>query len=932
MGWLENTISCFILRYIPYTMGSILVAISFLLSLFIVPTSLLAQDTVLDTLVQTPPSSSILPNDTLPTFIDQNTGTIDSIEYPEIDYHPVKETVDSTRDSVAITENLDTIMEGATPTIDSSTPEPPIDSSPIIPSQTTDSVSSPSPPATIVDSSEAASTLLELKEKVVKDKLQRIHRRKKISRQRLDRLQIQKVPAVQGDPIRAINTLPGVTTQSDASVRPYVRGGKAEETRVFWDNMPLMQPYHFGGLYSLFNVESIEDINIYSGAFPVEGNNAMSGAIFLKSRPAPLDSFRLFTDVSLLRGNIYAGLPIIKDRVGVYFSYQAFWYDWFYHRTLDATEFFVEDDSFTEYRKNFEKYVDLPNYRDFQFGTTIKLTRDITANYVGLLSHDIFSNMWLRQAYYVEGEEVAPTHHKRHLFFSNLPSSTRSKRSILDTLAIVRVNNDIHNVNLKWNLNDNWTLENSVALQMQRWHVEFFQGDEWEDNSESWEEFDGQRIKNSDGFKLKLKRDFYNYKANFGYYGFKDHEISGGYTYDYLEETFDTDMLRFIFEIIYNGNTDLLSSLGHYGTDGFAITKNTPGSDPNLNYMNRLLEQIQFRHKGKVWGSYYGLYAEDSWNISKKQRLISGLRLEYEENSGDYFPSPRFSYFLNLNKKNELTFATGMYSQNDILFYIRDTDIKLKSEKSWHLNSEWTHHFSDHYRFELQNYYKFYWDLITPELYNTGELSWNYDDVGNQDSASFEELTESEQQEYIDLHGEREFRYFNTGIGHAFGSEFSFFYDPMPSWNGWISAEWSMSKRQDTDHASWYDFRYHRPWILNWVNYFKFPNSKYEMSIRARYSSGLPYTDFKTNMNTEADTMLYVGKRNAKRYMPYQRVDLRITRNSMFFGHPFQTYFAVWNFFNRPNFLLRDNETEKIKYFNLNIPFPVLFLGMNYRW
>jgi hypothetical protein len=384
--------------------------------------------------------------------------------------------------------------------------------------------------------------------------------------------------------------------------------------------------------------------------------------------------------------------------------------------------------------------------------------------------------------------------------------------------------------------------------------------------------------------------------------------------------------------MIYNGNSDLLSSIGHYNSKGFLITRSTPGSMADLDYMGRLLEQIKFNHKGKIYGSFYGLYTQDTWNITSKQRLTGGLRLEHEERARDWFLSPRLSYFLNLNKRNELTFATGLYSQNDMPFYIRHSNPRLYAEKAFHLNSEWTHYFSPDYRLELQNYYKHYWALIISDLENTGKLDWGEDGIGSHDSLSFQQLSSREQEAFRELHGERRFQYQNGGVGRAFGAELTFFYDPVPVWNGWISAEISQSRRRDKKGKNWYPYRHHRPWIINWVNYFKFPGSPYEASIRARYAAGLPYTDFKQDLGESSDTLLYIGPMNGKRYMAYQRVDMRLTHSSLLFGRPFQYYFAVWNFFNRPNFLLRDRKKEEVKFFNFNYPIPLLFFGLTYRW
>ena len=145
------------------------------------------------------------------------------------------------------------------------------------------------PPAAYAADSAAGDTL-EMEEKTVKGGSTQSHREKEVSRLRLDRETLKIIPAAQGDPMRALSALPGTSNQNDMSVRPFVRGGKAEETQVLWEGIPLLQPYHFGSLYSIFNTESLLDLTLYSGGFPVEAGNALSGALFMHARPAPLDS------------------------------------------------------------------------------------------------------------------------------------------------------------------------------------------------------------------------------------------------------------------------------------------------------------------------------------------------------------------------------------------------------------------------------------------------------------------------------------------------------------------------------------------------------------------------------------------------------------------------------------------------------------------
>ena len=121
----------------------------------------------------------------------------------------------------------------------------------------TDSTRS-APPAQPAQDIQSGGDTVEAAPKTVKGASSQNHREKEVSRVRLDRETLKEIPAAQGDPMRALGTLPGTTTQNDMSVRPFVRGGKSEETQVLWEGIPLLQPYHFGSLYSQVKGRKIE--------------------------------------------------------------------------------------------------------------------------------------------------------------------------------------------------------------------------------------------------------------------------------------------------------------------------------------------------------------------------------------------------------------------------------------------------------------------------------------------------------------------------------------------------------------------------------------------------------------------------------------------------------------------------------------------------
>jgi len=268
---------------------------------------------------------------------------------------------------------------------------------------------------------------LVLPDKNINNSRKKIHHQKKISRQELKRQQIQHIPFVIGDPIRALNTLPGVNTQNDANVRPFIRGGKAEETRVFWNGLPLLQPYHIGGLFSLFNLESIDNMSVYSGSFPMEGNHAMSGAVFLEPRHPDIEKVQFFTDISFLNGNVYSSVPLIKNKLAVSLAYKAFWYDWFLNKALDLTSMIESNEYSPEENKKFQKYVDLPKFADLQYEAKWMINEKISLVYMGLNSKDKFSNLGSRLGYFIGSEEVAPTYYNRHVLFSGESPESRKQ-------------------------------------------------------------------------------------------------------------------------------------------------------------------------------------------------------------------------------------------------------------------------------------------------------------------------------------------------------------------------------------------------------------------------------------------------------------------------------------------------------------------------
>ncbi len=397
-----------------------------------------------------------------------------------------------------------------------------------------------------------------------------------------------------------------------------------------------------------------------------------------------------------------------------------------------------------------------------------------------------------------------------------------------------------------------------------------------------------------------------------------------------------------LYDVIVNGNMDMLAPLGFFSDNGFTMVKED-SSRTNFDYLGEFPSRIQFNHKGISEEHFGSVFFSHAWN-TRTGWLKYGLRAEYQNTSGELYLAPRLEYKWEMNAKDILRFTTGLYSQNNLPYYERDQNSALRSEKSLQAGTQWSHVFTKGYRITWDGYYKGYYDIVTASLVPNHTLdqkgfllplpgsSLTESDLtalkATLDSVSdLSRLPDSIQNLAYQNFGGLEFAYANTGTGHSLGSELAFFYTPTLVWNGWLSLDMSLSQRKDAEGRTEYGYRYHRPLVINWVNYFDMPGA-YEISFTYRYALGQPYTPYSSDGNGRGSfAPILVGGRNQGRLTPYSRLDLRLTRNAHWRGGDFKSYLEVWNSMNSPNYFGRDNATGQLKSAQLNWPFPVFFLG-----
>ncbi len=118
--------------------------------------------------------------------------------------------------------------------------------------------------------------------------------------------ELKSLPAfAEPDPLKAIQSLPGVTTAtSDFNSQIYLRGGNFDETLIALDGVPVYNPYHFAGWLSMFNSDVIQTERLYRSNYPVRYGGHLSGVVDLITKDGNRERYRssISLGISSLRG------------------------------------------------------------------------------------------------------------------------------------------------------------------------------------------------------------------------------------------------------------------------------------------------------------------------------------------------------------------------------------------------------------------------------------------------------------------------------------------------------------------------------------------------------------------------------------------------------------------------------------------------------
>jgi len=133
---------------------------------------------------------------------------------------------------------------------------------------------------------------------------------------------IESMPKLFGetDVFRALQFLPGVQAGSEVSSGLYVRGGSPDQNLILLDGVPVYNASHLFGLFSVFNSDALQSVQLYKGGFPARYGGRLSSVIDIRMKEGNKNAWHGEGGIGLLSSRFTMEGPLSKGRSSIMMS------------------------------------------------------------------------------------------------------------------------------------------------------------------------------------------------------------------------------------------------------------------------------------------------------------------------------------------------------------------------------------------------------------------------------------------------------------------------------------------------------------------------------------------------------------------------------------------------------------------------------------
>ena len=127
---------------------------------------------------------------------------------------------------------------------------------------------------------------------------------------------MSKIPSAfgEGDILKAVLTLPGVKTVGEASGGFNVRGGAQDQNLILFNGNTIYNPTHLFGIFSAFNPDIVEDVQLYKSSIPAQYGGRISSVLTVRSKEGSDERIQGSLGVGLLTSRLHLEGPLSRSK------------------------------------------------------------------------------------------------------------------------------------------------------------------------------------------------------------------------------------------------------------------------------------------------------------------------------------------------------------------------------------------------------------------------------------------------------------------------------------------------------------------------------------------------------------------------------------------------------------------------------------------
>lgn len=169
-----------------------------------------------------------------------------------------------------------------------------------------------------------------LPESIVSAESMANHRRTQMGVEAVSMKSMRKIPSAfgEGDVLKAVLTLPGVTSVGEASAGFNVRGGGADQNLVLLNGNTIYNPTHMFGIFSSFNPDVVEGVQLYKSSIPASYGGRLSSVLEVKTKDGDFEKWKGSLGLGLLTTRGHVEGPLAKGKSSVILSARTTYSNW----------------------------------------------------------------------------------------------------------------------------------------------------------------------------------------------------------------------------------------------------------------------------------------------------------------------------------------------------------------------------------------------------------------------------------------------------------------------------------------------------------------------------------------------------------------------------------------------------------------------------